>query len=187
MGNCKSRKYTEMPPSYDGIAGGPADVTVRAVINTLVNHDGFVSGELARTMLAALRAAGVVVFPLGGSHFSTPETTAIVRAVAEGYFPEDGQCVAEVNPVSWEVEWLAARPKLTPVRQVALAYWRARRSFIAAEHVCELVSKLSETQVEGMSTDWAMTVAEQIAERRNDAATFVVQGSKEHGWAAVVG
>ena len=187
MGNCKSRKCTEMPPSYDGIAVGPADVTVRAVINTLINHNGSVSGELARTMLAALRAAGVVVFPLGSSHFSAAEATAIVRVVAEGYFPEDGQCVAEVNPVSWEVEWLAARPTLTPVRQVALAYWRARRSFIAAEHVRELVSKLSETQVEGMSTDWAMTVAEQIAERRNDAATFVVQGSKEHGWAPVVG
>ena len=185
MGNCKSATYAGMPPAYEGPTKTPAEVTVQAIEKTLVSNGGIVSAELAEIMLVAMQATGVVYFPLGLHELNHLGTVAILRAVTEGFCPDVGQCVAEVNPMSLEMQWIEARPKLTPVRLVTHAYWHACLTGESKKeyHVVCVVSTLGKTAVEGMSVEWAMTIAEQIAEERNSAATFCVERSNDLGWA----
>lgn len=184
MSNCKSATYAGMPPAYDGPTKTPAEVTVQAIEKTLLSNGGVVSAALAETMLVAMQATGVVYFPLGHHEMSHPGTVAILRAVTEGFCPELGQCVAEINPMSLEMQWIEARPRLTPVRLVTHAYWHARLTDEPKKehHVACVVSTLGKTVVKGMSTEWAMTIAEQITEERNTEATFHVKRSNDLGW-----
>ena len=145
----------------------------------VLTRKGRNSQEQYEVVWAALRNAGVLVYH-GPRRISVPRAYALIVGVVQGYNPANGQSTAVFDPARQRLTWHDGTPVHTPTWSVTSRWWKslfARDAFLP-----ELVAKLSETPVEGLSPDWADELCREISQNWHVHSRYSVRGSAAEGF-----